>query len=642
MAIIFRCDNCGHRYNVLDHMAGKRVRCKDCGQAILVPMPQEKATQKTGGGSTRNADDPRQSGQSSTSFKAIADSLADTKRGGSGVSKRPVLRPQRPEPEAYDLAQVDTDAGGGSLLSVLLRRIGWSGGVALVLLAVLAIGLVVYWRPIMEAVGGLGGNAPEFGTWTTISNIPRPNFPDLPRLQPCAEGLGACNVTLAGKGGPGHGMKLRIYQPLGVYGPGSLPCVLMASSGTSLLAGSLLSEDDADVALAYARKGFVVVCYELDGAPPSDFRKMNGDSVRAVRRFMEARAGLVNARNALEYVLAKLPQVDPERICAAGDGSSATVALVFAAVSGRVKGCIVHGPICDIPGYVDTRLMQSVERKIANAKKFFSQASPSSHVTDLQCPVYVFCAEDDNQVAIADVRTFVEGLKTADKQVEFVSVPKGGHRDAMLAEGIPDAVQWLRGVRSAAAEGKVVPEELVFQEPPAEPFWLPEPQVVDQLAAEVSIGDYRIRPPKGLTLQRRTEKSRSSLTWQAEGDNEGASFAVRILPQKNAFQRQAWVISQGTPGPFDQLYSILAPGGTVTRGRVGEIGFTSVVWNETDSQNRKIKRVELAGLDGEQWIVIQGRCAETNDELLRVLTSAAKTLRKPLSSEPYVDPFGSR
>jgi acetyl esterase/lipase len=512
----------------------------------------------------------------------------------------------------------------------------------LVLLVALAVGVAVYWRPIMEAVGGLGGNAPEFGTWTAISNLPRPNFPDVPRLQPCAENLGTCTVTLAGKGGPGQGMKLRIYLPLGTYGPGSLPCVLMAPSGTSLLAGSLLNDDDGDVALAYARKGFAVVCYEMDGAPPSDFRKMTGESVRAVRRFMDARAGLVNARNALEYVLAKLPQVDSERIYAAGDGPSATVALLFAAMSGRVDGCIVHGPICDIPGYVDGRLMQSVEQKITHAKKFFSQASPSSHVTDLQCPVYVFCAEDDNQVAIADVRTFAEGLKAAGKQVEFVSVPKGGHREAMLAEGIPDAVQWLRGVRSAAAEGKVAPEELVFHEPPAEPIWLPEPQVVDQLAAEVSIGDYRIRPPKGLTLLRKGENSRSSLTWQAEGGDEGTSFTVRIVPRKNAFQRQAWVISQGTPGPFDHLYSILALGGTVGRGRVGEIAFTSVVWNETDSQSRKIKRVEFAGLDGGQWILIQGQCGETNDELFRILTSAAKTLRKPLSTEPYVDPFGTR
>ncbi|HEX2972686.1 MAG TPA: prolyl oligopeptidase family serine peptidase, partial [Tepidisphaeraceae bacterium] len=432
-----------------------------------------------------------------------------------------------------------------------------------------------------------------------------------------------------------------VYLPLGINATGALPCVLMAPSGTSQLTGSPLNEDEVEVHLAYARRGFAVVGYEMDGAPPSDFRKMNGEAVRAVRKFMDARAGMVNARNALEYVLAKVPQVDPERIYAVGDGSSATVAMVFAALNRRVSGCVVFGPICDIPGYVDSRLMQSVEKRINKAKEFFSEASPSSHGDDWQCPLYVFCAEDDNQVAIGEVRTFVEGLKTAGKPVEFVSVPKGGHREAMLTAGIPDAVEWLRGVRLAGTEGKVLPEEQIFQEPGAEPFWLPEAQVVDQLAPEVSIDAYRIRPPKGLTLGKKTANSRTCLEWQSE--ENGSLFTVRILPRKNAFQRQAWVITQGVPGPLDQLYSILAPGGVVDRGRVAEIAFTSVVWDETDSGgDGKFKRVEFAGLDGDQWIVIQGRCGQGDDQTLRVLTAAAKTLRKPLASEEYVDPFEAR
>ena len=45
---------------------------------------------------------------------------------------------------------------------------------------------------------------------------------------------------------------------------------------------------------------------------------------------IDAQAGLVNARNALEFVLARVPEVDPKRIYAAGHSSAGTLALLFA------------------------------------------------------------------------------------------------------------------------------------------------------------------------------------------------------------------------------------------------------------------------------------------------------------------------
>ena len=35
--IIFDCCKCGHSYRVPDKYAGKRVRCKECGEINLIP-----------------------------------------------------------------------------------------------------------------------------------------------------------------------------------------------------------------------------------------------------------------------------------------------------------------------------------------------------------------------------------------------------------------------------------------------------------------------------------------------------------------------------------------------------------------------------------------------------------------------------
>src|SRR5207248_5950555 len=37
MAIMVECNSCGKQYNAPDSMAGKRVKCKQCGQVFQIP-----------------------------------------------------------------------------------------------------------------------------------------------------------------------------------------------------------------------------------------------------------------------------------------------------------------------------------------------------------------------------------------------------------------------------------------------------------------------------------------------------------------------------------------------------------------------------------------------------------------------------
>jgi predicted Zn finger-like uncharacterized protein len=43
MSIVIRCPRCGTHYRILEKYAGKRVRCKACGEAIAVPAPADAA-----------------------------------------------------------------------------------------------------------------------------------------------------------------------------------------------------------------------------------------------------------------------------------------------------------------------------------------------------------------------------------------------------------------------------------------------------------------------------------------------------------------------------------------------------------------------------------------------------------------------
>ena len=80
-----------------------------------------------------------------------------------------------------------------------------------------------------------------------------------------------------------------------------------------------------------------------------------------MRRSQASRAGLVNARNALEYLLAKVPEVNPARkSMPPGTVPPAPCALLFAEHEPRLAGVIAYAPACDVPKWFGPRLWSHV------------------------------------------------------------------------------------------------------------------------------------------------------------------------------------------------------------------------------------------------------------------------------------------
>jgi dipeptidyl aminopeptidase/acylaminoacyl peptidase len=278
-----------------------------------------------------------------------------------------------------------------------------------------------------------------------LDDVPMPVFPDRGKPEEPEPRVLKFIASLGATGGyydvPGLGGKIVLYLPAGDHKPQSLPCILITGAGSNLLSGMPLGDGDSPEHIPYVQAGYAVVAYELDG--PAEDRGDPSELKRAYEAFKASRAGLVNARNALQYVLDKVPEVNPAKIFAAGHSSAATHALLFAEHEPRLAGVIAYAPAIDVSERFGP-LLRAFALQLPGVVDFVTQSSPQTHRQRLKCPTFLFHAEDDTNVPIAQTRKFYDELKQQGADVTFVTVATGNHHDSMIHEGIPAAIKWLR------------------------------------------------------------------------------------------------------------------------------------------------------------------------------------------------------
>lgn len=326
-------------------------------------------------------------------------------------------------------------SGGGPRPMVVLGFLG--AGAAL--LALLCCGGVVY---LVQPPKVSAAARQPFD----YSSVPVPPLPDREEPDELEPGVLHYEISLGEAGGfystPGHGGYMYLYLPRGEHAPGSLPCILITAAGSTGLAGMEVFDEDEPEHVPYVKAGYAVLAYEMDGPDYTDDDDIGGMR-EPYEAFRASRAGLVNARNALEYALAKVPEVDRKHIYAAGHSSAATHALLFAEHEPRLAGVLAYAPAVDLPKWFGARL-RVLSFFLPGVADFVTQSSPSTHVERLKCPTFLFHAEDDSNCPIADSRWLAERLKAQGTDVTLVTVPTGEHYDSMIEEGIPAGIGWLR------------------------------------------------------------------------------------------------------------------------------------------------------------------------------------------------------
>jgi acetyl esterase/lipase len=316
--------------------------------------------------------------------------------------------------------------------------------------------------PPAGAVGP--GALPVAGPSPVVSPARGPwRMPDLPEL---AGGtvieprVRFYEVHLPGSGGPGkpampgHSGKLWLYLPEGDHAPRSLPCVLIAGAGTNLMTGMDLGDADRPEHLPYARAGFAVLAYELDGMVPDPKPTDDSAFARYIRSFVDAEAGLVNMRVAVAFATTRVPSIDPERLYAAGHSSAATLALLVAENEPRIAACVAYAPVVDLRDVIPPDAQQIVARLVPGAGDLFTRFNPRVRESNLNCPLFLFVALDDDYAQ--QDRDFVQRLRSMGKNVTLGTVPSGGHHEPMIRNGIPAAIRWLKSLQPGE-DGTLVP-----------------------------------------------------------------------------------------------------------------------------------------------------------------------------------------
>ncbi|CAN5470591.1 hypothetical protein BH10PLA2_BH10PLA2_08470 [soil metagenome] len=241
-----------------------------------------------------------------------------------------------------------------------------------------------------------------------------------------------------------NGVPMRVFVHLPEMAQGKLPLVLVPPAGSTLIAGMDLGDDDRAEHSPFAQAGFAVVSFEIDG--PVKNKKSEAAIKQGAKQFQASQAGLVNAKTALDFALAKIPNLDQSRVYIAGHSSAGTLALLFAEYEPRIKACVAFAPVTDVLSRLGPQAVSALNSVIPGYREFLRFSSPDTNAAQLKCPVFLFLALDDDNVPPSVTKSFVAKLKETNPKVTFVTVPTGGHSESVAEEGVPRAIQWLKNL----------------------------------------------------------------------------------------------------------------------------------------------------------------------------------------------------
>jgi cephalosporin-C deacetylase-like acetyl esterase len=270
-----------------------------------------------------------------------------------------------------------------------------------------------------------------------------PAIPERGKPQAMEEGVVMEETAYHGSG-PGGRTVLWLNLPAGAHKAKSLPCVLVAPAGSTMFQGMKLSEGDRDEQVPYVKEGFACMGFSLDG-DMSDMKGTIGDVQTTFQQFVDSGGGVVNLRNAIEFLLAKVPEVDPARLYLCGHSSSATFALYACTVEPRIKAVCAYSPACDPLAFQNhTLTFKFLEGKVDNVDTFLSQVAPLNYVDRIHVPTLLFYAENENPHLTGYCHQMAEELKPELQTFQLTTSNTRDHYKSMIEYGIPAGITFLK------------------------------------------------------------------------------------------------------------------------------------------------------------------------------------------------------
>jgi len=422
MSIRVQCKECSKRYTAPEDAAGMQATCPGCGRPLNIPPREIEPT------------DP-----SSSSFDlsgGLTDGGPATTTLVAPAAKRTAAnKPVGQKDDWHRRMQPRRAAGTPRRIRLPISARSVVAGLAVVT----ATALLIWLAPAVRSLLWPGDGAND-----GVSSTALPGFPDPGPFRSLQPGVQHAAVTLqVAPDQPGRAGRLHVYLPSGTHAPRSLPCVFIAPGGMEPFGGCRLGSAGDGEHIPYVKAGFAAVAYEVDGPLPAGDDSTDEEIQKAFRDFQAARAGLVNGHNALEYTLARVPAVNPDRLYAAGHGSAGSLALLLAAHEPRIRGCIAYAPVSDAKRQLAGRI-DELEPILPDLHDFLAEHSLRTHVRELRCPAFLFHARGDRAVPVSASIDFAEHLRRRGKPVTMRIVSGGDHYKSMIAQGIPDGIRWLK------------------------------------------------------------------------------------------------------------------------------------------------------------------------------------------------------
>jgi dipeptidyl aminopeptidase/acylaminoacyl peptidase len=132
----------------------------------------------------------------------------------------------------------------------------------------------------------------------------------------------------------------------------------------------------------------------------------------------------------------------PDQLFAAGHSSAASMALNVVAADNRFRAVAAYAPATNVVARWGDGLA-TMNQLVPGSAELAARVSPIRHVAEISCPVFLFHADDDTNVAIQDIAVYVDALRAAGKTVTFQRVPTGGHYQSMIDQGIGGGIQFF-------------------------------------------------------------------------------------------------------------------------------------------------------------------------------------------------------
>jgi dienelactone hydrolase len=308
--------------------------------------------------------------------------------------------------------------------------IGVGAGAALMMIAVVAVIVAIAVRKSANKFDNFVAGSSETANPAT--------YPELSQVRAIQPGVMFQSAVLSPGAAP---MQVWYYRP--EQATGKLPLVLVPPAGSTLVAGMDLGDGDRAEHIPYVKAGFAVGSFEIDGAAPKTQNVSDKAILQGARSFRDAKAGLKNAKAALDFLLAKANDIDENRIFIAGHSSAATLALLVAEHDPRIKGCAAYCAVSDVEEWLAPAISK-LNRALPGYRDFIRFSSPKTHVDKLKCPVFLFHARDDTNVSVSQTMAFAELLKKTNPDVTVDTSATGGHYDSMVNVGIPRGIAWMQ------------------------------------------------------------------------------------------------------------------------------------------------------------------------------------------------------